>query len=156
MLNSFSSVNHIHCFLHINNLVAQIFICQFDAPKLRKSSSGDITFMCKEDKVLYELTQDDDSSVENTSTSMGQDEPTTTTDGEDNLDGWVDEVAALLQAECTVIEEKLRPVRLILVKVCKLAYKMVYSTTKLLLAWTACLEELGLPVRIIPHDVCTR
>ncbi|KAF8978731.1 hypothetical protein BDQ17DRAFT_1192962, partial [Cyathus striatus] len=30
MLNSFSSINHIHCFLHINNLVAQTFIWQFD------------------------------------------------------------------------------------------------------------------------------
>ncbi|KAF8991489.1 hypothetical protein BDQ17DRAFT_1254876, partial [Cyathus striatus] len=68
----------------------------------------------------------------------------------------VDEVAALSQAEHTVIEEKLCPVRLILAKVCKLAYKTVYSTMKLLPAWTACLEELGLPVRIIPCGVCTR
>ncbi|KAF8990684.1 hypothetical protein BDQ17DRAFT_1255576 [Cyathus striatus] len=87
---------------------------------------------------------------------MVQDEPTITTDGEDNLDGWVDEVAALSQAECTIIEEKLCPVKLRLTKVHKLAYKTVYSTMKLLSAWTACLEELGLPVRIIPCDVCTR
>ncbi|KAF8996271.1 hypothetical protein BDQ17DRAFT_1186727, partial [Cyathus striatus] len=30
MLSSFSKVNHTQCFLHINNLVAQTFIHQFD------------------------------------------------------------------------------------------------------------------------------
>ncbi|KAF8992731.1 hypothetical protein BDQ17DRAFT_1253647, partial [Cyathus striatus] len=30
LLNLFSKVNHTQCFLHVNNLVAQSFIKQFD------------------------------------------------------------------------------------------------------------------------------
>ena len=33
LLPSFSNVNHIQCFLHVNNLVAQTLVKQFDAPK---------------------------------------------------------------------------------------------------------------------------
>ncbi|KAF9001301.1 hypothetical protein BDQ17DRAFT_1167082, partial [Cyathus striatus] len=73
---------------------------------------------------------------------------------EDDNDGWVDEVAALSQADHRVIQEKLRPVKLILVKVC--LFILMFSTTKLLPTWKNCLQELNLPVRIIPHDVCTQ
>ncbi|KAF8996270.1 hypothetical protein BDQ17DRAFT_1181206, partial [Cyathus striatus] len=38
----------------------------------------------------------------------------------------------------------------------QLAYKTIYSTTLLLPAWTACLEVLGKPIRLMPHDVHTR
>ncbi|KAF8986601.1 hypothetical protein BDQ17DRAFT_1188015, partial [Cyathus striatus] len=75
---------------------------------------------------------------------------------DDNSDGWVDEVAALSQAERKVIESKLKPVKLMLAKVRKVAYKIIYSTTDLLPAWIACLEELGQPIKLIPHDVRTR
>ncbi|KAF8976045.1 hypothetical protein BDQ17DRAFT_1459461, partial [Cyathus striatus] len=73
----------------------------------------------------------------------------------DNIDGWVDKVAALSQAEWKVIKGKLKPIKLVLAKVQKLAFKTIYSTTDLLPAWTACLKELGLPVRLIPRDVRT-
>jgi hypothetical protein len=38
----------------------------------------------------------------------------------------------------------------------KLAFKIVHSTTILLLEWKTCLKDLGLPVKIMPHDVSTR
>ncbi|KAF8990135.1 hypothetical protein BDQ17DRAFT_1256159, partial [Cyathus striatus] len=74
---------------------------------------------------------------------------------DDNLDSWIDEVAALSQAECKQVEGKLHPVKLILAKVQKLAYTAVYSMTKLLPAWRECLKGLGQPVKLIPHDVRT-
>ncbi|KAF8992805.1 hypothetical protein BDQ17DRAFT_1179942, partial [Cyathus striatus] len=75
---------------------------------------------------------------------------------DDNSNGWVDEVAALSQAERKVIESKLKPVKLMLTKVWKVTYKIIYSTTDLLPAWIACLEELGQPIKLIPRDMCTR
>jgi len=36
---------------------------------------------------------------------------------DDNVDGWVDEMVAVSQAECEVLQETLRPVKMLLVKV---------------------------------------
>ena len=36
---------------------------------------------------------------------------------DDNVDGWVDEMVALSQAELEVLQDSLRPVRMLLVKV---------------------------------------
>ncbi|KAF9037228.1 hypothetical protein BJ165DRAFT_1314081, partial [Panaeolus papilionaceus] len=71
-------------------------------------------------------------------------------------DGWNDEIAALSQAERLVVEEALRPVRVALAKVRKIAFKTIHSTTLLLPAWKSCLEELNLKVKLIPRDVRTR
>lgn len=91
---------------------------------------------------------------------------------DDNTEGWVDEMAALSQAECEVLQNSLRPVRMLLVKVNimirilwdayrvhqirKLAFKTINSTTLLLPAWARCLEDLELDLKLIPRDVTTR
>ncbi|KAF9003858.1 hypothetical protein BDQ17DRAFT_1183093, partial [Cyathus striatus] len=74
----------------------------------------------------------------------------------DNLDGWVDEMAVLSQAKHQDMDHKLHPVKLVLAKLRKLAYKTVFLTTKLLPAWNSCLTDLNLPFKIIPHDVRTQ
>ncbi|KAG1718295.1 hypothetical protein EDD22DRAFT_792586 [Suillus occidentalis] len=74
----------------------------------------------------------------------------------DNVDGWVDEVANLTGQEHAELHKTLRPVKLILVKLRKLAFKIVHSSTLLLPAWRALLPELELAVCIMPCDVLTR
>jgi hypothetical protein len=91
---------------------------------------------------------------------------------DDNVDGWVDEMAALSHAEHEVLQGTLRPVKMLLVKVnimtrtiCdayrvhqvrKLAFKTINSKTLLLPAWACCLEELDLEFKLIPRDITTR
>lgn len=94
----------------------------------------------------------------------------------DDIDGWVDEVANLSPAERAGLHKTLRPVKLVFVKVGnmtthlnnadmsayhvvqlrKLAFKIIHSTTLFLPAWKMILDELQLPIRIMPCDVSTR
>ncbi|KAL1663636.1 hypothetical protein GGF50DRAFT_56515 [Schizophyllum commune] len=67
----------------------------------------------------------------------------------DNFEGMSDDEKADLRATC-------RPVKFMLVKLRKLAYKVIHSTTKLLPAWLKCLRDHGLPETYIPRDVSTR
>ncbi|KIM42536.1 hypothetical protein M413DRAFT_70091, partial [Hebeloma cylindrosporum] len=75
---------------------------------------------------------------------------------DDNVEGWVDEMAALSQAHREVLQELIRPVSMLLVKVRKISFKTINSTTLLLPAWARCLEELKLEFKLIPRDVTTR
>ncbi|KIL63967.1 hypothetical protein M378DRAFT_50919, partial [Amanita muscaria Koide BX008] len=74
----------------------------------------------------------------------------------DDTDGWVDEDVALPAEERAELDESIRPLRLILVKVRKLAYKIVNSSTILLPAWTSTLQDLNMDVKRLPRDVSTR
>jgi hypothetical protein len=56
LLPGFSKVDHTRCFLHINNLVAQTFVRQFDTPTKPKTSSRDNPD--DPNNVLYELAKD--------------------------------------------------------------------------------------------------
>ena len=93
---------------------------------------------------------------------------------EDDVEDWVDEVEALTQEERELLDDDIRPIKMVLVKVSvripishspeakpvlqlrKLAFKIVHSSTILLPAWKACLEKLKLPLRIMSRDVTTR
>ena len=113
LLDGFSKVNHTRCFLHVNNLVAQTFVRQFDTPKKPKTASKD-DLDDPNDMLLYKLAEDIEIEEMETHGALlkaaGQDVP-----DDDNNDGWIDEAAALSQAERDVLEKNLRPVRLILV-----------------------------------------
>ncbi|KAG1763760.1 hypothetical protein EDD22DRAFT_776686 [Suillus occidentalis] len=74
----------------------------------------------------------------------------------DDVDGWVDEVVNLTGQEHAELYKTLQPVKLVLVKLRKLAFKIVHSSTLLLPAWKALLPELELAVRIMLHNVSTR
>ena len=113
-LPGFSKVNHTRCFLHVNNLVAQTFVRQFDTPTKPKTSSRDD--LDDPNDVLYKLAKDIDLEERETREALLKDAGEDVPDDDDN-DGWIDETAALSQAERDVLEESLRPVKLILVKV---------------------------------------
>ncbi|KAF8148648.1 hypothetical protein B0H34DRAFT_668441 [Crassisporium funariophilum] len=71
---------------------------------------------------------------------------------DDDIDGWIDKCAALSQPEHKVLDRATRPVKMVLVKIWKLAFKVVNSTTILLPAWKECIES----ERLIPRDVTTK
>ncbi|KAG1782522.1 hypothetical protein EV702DRAFT_950460, partial [Suillus placidus] len=119
-------------------------IKQFDLPKVKEGSTdtelldmaGDVS---NEDKVTIAENGNGDSDAEDV----------------DDEDGWVDEINKLTPHERTALEMNMCPIRLMLVKLHKLAFKIVHSTTLLLPAWKDATEELGLGSRIMPHDVST-
>ncbi|KAF8961705.1 hypothetical protein BDZ97DRAFT_1610400, partial [Flammula alnicola] len=75
---------------------------------------------------------------------------------DDDVDGWVDERAALSQAERDVLDKSTHPVKMVLVKIRKLAFKVINLTTLLLPAWKECVHGQNLSEQLIPRDVTTR
>lgn len=146
------------CFLHIVNLVAKSLIREFDTSKKQANELLDFG-----DEDL-----DDPSDEEIASEGMSGDAD------EDNADGWIDEVENLSEDERGALEESIRPVKLILVKVCvainnspvimqlmptklrRFSFKIINSTTLLLPAWKETLKDLKLTVKYMPRDVATR
>ncbi|KAG9313576.1 hypothetical protein JVU11DRAFT_5905 [Chiua virens] len=82
------------------------------------------------------------------------------TDMSDDLDDddseWVDEASGLTAAEQEALEEHIQPIKLALVKLCKLAYKVIHSTTKVLPAWKEIFKQFNKGITLLPHDVVTR
>jgi hypothetical protein len=115
LLPAFSKVNHTHCFLHVNNLVGRTFVRQFDVPNAPRPRPGDV-----DDDPDHELRQfAGDIRFEDLQTreALLEDAGAGKIDMDDNIEGWVDEMAALSQAEREVLQDSLWPVRMLLVKV---------------------------------------
>ncbi|EJD32857.1 hypothetical protein AURDEDRAFT_49515, partial [Auricularia subglabra TFB-10046 SS5] len=75
---------------------------------------------------------------------------------DDDLEGWVDELDELGDDEREALSQAILPVRLALVKLRKLAFKLVNSSTKLLPLWKDIVKELKRSERIMPRDVKNR
>ncbi|KAG2029110.1 hypothetical protein BDR03DRAFT_881799, partial [Suillus americanus] len=73
----------------------------------------------------------------------------------DDEDGWVDDINKLTPHENTTLEMNIHPIKLTLVKLHTLTFKIVHSTTLLLPAWKDTTKELGLGSRIMSHDMST-
>jgi hypothetical protein len=104
------SGNGTHCFAHVLNLVARSIVQVFDVPKANvKEAEEELS------KLANELELDSNELAdEQPEGSTGLDE-----DGDDdNVEGWVDEQKEMSAAERLSLVKAVRPVRLILVKVC--------------------------------------
>ncbi|KAG9310074.1 hypothetical protein JVU11DRAFT_9682 [Chiua virens] len=73
----------------------------------------------------------------------------------DNEAGWHDEAALLDGDERRKLHDNVAPVKLVLAKIRKLAFKIICSMTVLLLAWKQILQDLKVPAMLLPHDVVT-
>lgn len=171
------AIGHVRCFAHVVNLVAKSMLRQFDVPKARAAQE-----INEEDRALYELAGDGEDDAPAALDGEGADIPVEGGDifdplsplNADNEDGWVDEIAAMTDEERAQFQERVRPVRMTLTKVCefqlaeydntahlgpqirRLAFKLINSTTLLLPMWKKRVAEAGLPDRIMPRDVATR
>lgn len=103
--------NHTRCFNHVIALVAKSAVWQFDVPK----GLADVA-LDEAEQELKELAEGIDIEEE---IAQGEWEVPDDTE-EDRVksdDGWVDEVAGLSITDHEELEENIRPVRLVLVKV---------------------------------------
>lgn len=116
LIPEFSKVNHTRCFLHVINLVARTMVKQFD---VRKTITGAISV--DEDEEIRELAGDLDYNREERQTqeALLQESAATANNlgPEDDVEGWVDEITALSVADRADLEESIRPVKMVLVKV---------------------------------------
>ncbi|KIM71997.1 hypothetical protein PILCRDRAFT_82276 [Piloderma croceum F 1598] len=119
--------NCVWCFNHIIALVAKSAICQFDVPKGQADAA-----LNEAERELRDLAEGIDIEDE---MMQGEWEIPGDDDNEENGDGWVDEVAALSIADHEELEVNVRPIRLVLVKLHKVAFAILHSTTLLLPLW---------------------
>lgn len=116
LVPGFSKVNHTRCFLHVTNLVARTLVKQFDLPKsITMAPTNDIT---DPDHDLKELADGLHAEELEMQEALLKDAKDDQEEGDDNLDGWIDEMAALSQAEREDLQKSIRPVCKVLVKVC--------------------------------------
>jgi hypothetical protein len=114
LLPGFSHVNHTRCFLHVNNLVARTLVRQFDVPKAKPGAAVDDD---DPDKELRELAGDIDLEERQTREALLEEIGDGELGPDDDNEEWIDEMAALSQAEREGLQDSLRPVQMILVKV---------------------------------------
>ncbi|GLB40081.1 hypothetical protein LshimejAT787_0705910 [Lyophyllum shimeji] len=149
LLPAFRTINRARCFLHIIKLTVKALLRQFDPTK--KEDQTDVDLSTEE---LELLSLEEGIEEEELATAREADDDKTPED--DELGDWVDEVEALTAEERANLHLEILPVRRVLVKLRKLAFKIIHSTTILLPAWKSCLAKLKLSIRIMPRDVRTR
>ncbi|GLB44041.1 hypothetical protein LshimejAT787_1502250 [Lyophyllum shimeji] len=150
LLLAFQAINRARCFLYIINLVAKSLLKPFD-PKDKDKRNGELS---DEELALRELEAGLDEEEEAMKDAEGDDD-SEDPDDEDSEE-WVDEIDALTAEERKTLHLAVLPVRRVLAKLRKLAFKIINSTTILLPAWKAQLAKLKLAIRIMPRDVRTR
>lgn len=127
--------NRTRCFLHIINLVAKSMLKQFEPPKkkTKKSSKNkkkgddedeeeegeeEVSDNEKEaaemEALIAELTRDIEREESRRPFTDGGDE-----EEEDNLEGFIDEVAAMSEGDQETLRKQNQPIRLLLAKVSK-------------------------------------
>ena len=115
-LNDFSKVDHIRCFLYIVTFCAKSIIKQFDVQDSKPNEP-----LADAERELQALAENIDVEEQQGAAAMAQ----LATDGElelesekdDDIEGWIDEMAILSPADRTKLEADIRPVKLVLVKV---------------------------------------
>lgn len=120
--------NHTRCFNHVVALVAKSAVRQFDVPKDSADAALD-----EAERELRELAEGID--IEDTMAQGEWEEPDDSGDDwSKNDDGWVDEVAALSVVDREELDENIRPVRLVLVKVSRIFKFSLLNKTHLVVA----------------------
>ena len=123
ILPDFSQVNHTRCFLHIVNLCAKSIIKQFNVPKKKDDEHLDEAareLQGDDDDELQNLAGDQDLEEQQTLEGISQrrtNEGAEDDDNDDDIEGWIDEMELLTPTEHAGLEESIRPVKLVLVKV---------------------------------------
>ena len=116
ILPNFSEDGHTWCFLHIVNLIAKSIIRQFDVQKKRDDEHLD-----EAEQELRNLAGDVDLENEEAEEAMGEYQISGEIDAgdetDDDVEGWINEMMLLSPAEHEWVEEDIRPVKLVLVKV---------------------------------------
>ncbi|KAG2029753.1 hypothetical protein BDR03DRAFT_823117, partial [Suillus americanus] len=111
-------------------------------------------YLGSSEKELQAIAEEIEVEDEATIAKNGDSDPNA--DDVDDTNGWTDEVGNMTEKEQEELEENIHLIRFVLVKVRKLVYKIVHSSTFLLPEWKQKLIDLKLPVRVMPRNVSTR
>jgi hypothetical protein len=112
LLPKFSTTNHTRCFTHIINLIAKSMLKQFNVAKKMAMDDG---LSDEEREILNLATGIDDKECATMEESDPNDD---NIEADDDLEGWVDKVDALMEEEQATLQEEIRSVSCVLVKVC--------------------------------------
>jgi hypothetical protein len=139
---------HTHCFLHAVNLVAKSLVHEFDVNK--KWRHGEHTGSL--DKDAERLEQELRTLADGIELEEWATVDENGLDGNDELEGWINEVERLTKEEREEFHETVRPVKLALVKVKHIKNKQIY------LLLTCILGDLatGLQDHALHHEVAPR
>jgi len=99
--------NHAQCFTHVLNLAVKSIMQQFDVPQVNGNDIVDEAM-----KELMKLASD----IEGEEAIMAQ-EGSSDENGDDNLDSWIDKRLRMSEEELEELEDKIKPVHLMLTKV---------------------------------------
>ena len=113
------SATHARCFLHVINLIAKSLTWEFDVKKKNTDQMFKVAETCEE-ALQMELDELSKGMDEENTVTLELDRLRKEADeyDEDNVDGWIDEVALLMDGERCELEDDILPVKLALVKVC--------------------------------------
>jgi hypothetical protein len=116
ILPDFSEVNHTRCFLHIINLCAKSIIKQFDIQKKQDNEP-----LSKAECELQDLARDIEFEEQQAIETMAQhgidSETNIETEGDYDIEGWIDEMALLSLDKQAGLMESIHPLKMVLVKV---------------------------------------
>ncbi|KAF8546707.1 hypothetical protein OG21DRAFT_1490911 [Imleria badia] len=143
---------HTRCFLHTVNLVAISLVHEFNVDKKWRGKEHSTKFQAED---VERLEQEHRMLAK----GIGLEELATVNEndieGIDALKGWIDQVERLSNKEWEEFQRIICLVKLALVKLWQLAFKIVHSTTKLLPEWRQILEDLKQAVTNLPRDIPT-
>ncbi|GBE82272.1 putative AC9 transposase [Sparassis crispa] len=143
LIESFQGqANRARCFDHIINLVAKSLLHQFDVPQ-----NGADAALDDAENALCELAKD---------LELGVREGGEEGEPPDDIEGLQDEREGMSVEDRTALDASVQPVKLVLVKLRKIASAIIHSSTKLLPAWLKVLADLELAERKMPRNVVTR
>ncbi|KAI0693255.1 hypothetical protein C8T65DRAFT_549659, partial [Cerioporus squamosus] len=128
----------------------------FDAKHDKESATSD-----KDSRLLAKLveelsTYDEPELADNITGADGKDSDSDPNAVDDDPDDEADSLAELSKEEREAFEQEIIPVKLVLVKIRTVAFKIIHSTTKLLPRWKELCVELGMLEKLLPRDVHTR
>jgi len=99
--------NRARCFTHVLNLAVKSIMQQFDVPQVNGNDIVD-----EATKELMKLASDIEGEEAITAQEGSSDE-----NGDDNLEGWIDEWLRMSEEELEELEDEIKPVHLMLTKV---------------------------------------
>ena len=104
------SPNRCHCFLHVVNLIAKSLLKQFEVPNKTSADAA----LDRVERELVDLASGIDMEEIETVAELGAGGDT---EGNDDVEGWVDETLEMSAAEREALRENILRVHLVLVKV---------------------------------------
>ena len=131
LIESFpGAANQTRCFTHILNLIAKSVLRQFEAPKSKGGKVLDDA--ARELATIFDALEDDEEDLNELDGGSNGDSGEGDEDVDDDVvddddDGLLDERDGMSEEELASLEKSMKPVRLVLTKVCQHQFKLLFN-----------------------------